>query len=296
MEKGRLIVNGARKFKGESLNCFLEASANVMNDLGELLLRIRRHKHVLCCDLANMFLNIKVSPEDRQYLRIFYRSHPSEELKVYQFAVHAFRLSSSLCFAISVVQHHAKLHADKWPLAEEAVRKNSLVDDIWVISDNVADLHQGKRKIVALMNSMHIGVHKWGSNCHGVLEDLPLEKRAKVVKLSDDRDAINVLGITWYTVQDTFLFPKGPPDLKPWTLRLMTSLVGQLFDPTGLLGPTTLPAKLLIQNAWRYQQDLDEVLPACLGDKMSLYCKNQQKLAGLEIPRHLGGVSGKGSW
>ena len=67
---------------------------------------------------------------------------------------------------------------------------------------------------------------------------------------------------------------------------------GQLFDPTGLVTPTALPAKLLIQNAWRYQQGWDEPLPACLGEKMSSYCQNQRRLRQLEIPRHFGGNLG----
>ena len=216
-----------------------------MNDLSELLLRIRRHRYVMCCDLQNMFFNIKVSPEDRQYLRVFYRADPSEDLKVYQFTVHAFGLSSSPCVAMSVVRHHAKLNADKWPVAEEAVRKNSLVDDIWFMSDNMADLQTGKHEIMQLMGSMNVQVHKWGSNWKELLVDVPEERRAKLVKLSDDdRTAIKALGMIWDTQKDTFLFAKSPPNLAPWTLRSMTSSAGQLFDPTVLVGPTTLPAKI----------------------------------------------------
>ena len=271
LEKGRLVVNGARKFKGESLNCFLEPGANVMNDLSELLLRIRRHKHVMCCDLAQMFLNIKVSPEDRQYLRVFYRADPAQDLKVYQFTVHAFGLSSSPCVAMSVVRHHAKINADKWPIAEEAIRLNSLVDDIWFMSDNLADLYEGKKEIKHLMESMGVGVHKWGSNCAELLSDIPEEKKAKMVKLTDeDRTAIKALGMVWDTERDTFLYAKTPPDLAPWTLRSMTSSAGQLFDPTVLVGPTTLPAKLLIQSAWRYQPGWDDPLPDCLAEKNEL--------------------------
>ena len=123
LEKGRLVVNAARQFKGESLNDFLEPGANVINDIGQLLLRIRRHPFVVCCDLKEMFLNIKVDPADRKYLRMFYRENPEAPLEVFQFTVHAFRLASSPCVAISCVKMHAKKHADRWPLAEKAVRR-----------------------------------------------------------------------------------------------------------------------------------------------------------------------------
>ena len=295
LEKARLVVNGARKFRGEALNDFLEPGSNLMNDLGELILRIRRHKYVVCCDLQNMFLNIKVAPEDRKYLRMFYRKDSSEPLKVYQFTVHAFGLASSPCVAMSVVRAHARKHGDRWPIAEKAIRENSLVDDIWLLSDHKAEIERGIQEVVELMREMNISVHKWGSNCPELLEEIPEDKRARVIKLAEKEDtAIKALGVVWDTERDVFLFPNGPPLLEPWTLRTMTSSAGQLFDPLVLLGPTTTPVKLLIQNAWRYQSEWDEPLPECMSKKMTLYCKNQEKLAKVQIPRHLGGQDGQG--
>ena len=292
--KARLVVNGARKFKGECLNDFLEPGGNMMLDLSELLLKMRRYKYVVCCDLKEMFLNIKVSPEDRPYLRVFYREKGSKELKVYQFTVHAFGLSSSPCVAMTAVQQHAKKFGDKWPIAEKAVRENSLVDDIWLMSDNKSELRSGIFEIQELMKNMGISVHKWGTNCPELLEGVPLEKRAKEVTLAEGEGAaIKALGIVWNTEQDAFRFPEGNPDLSPWTLRKMTSPGGQLFDPLVLLGPATLPAKLLIQHAWRYQDDWDQEVPGCLGSKMSLYCKNQGHLNKVSVPRHIGNSKGR---
>ena len=76
IEKGRLVVNGARVFGGKCLNDYLETGPNLMNDLADILLRIRRQKWVVCCDMQNMFLNIKVSPKDRKFLRLFYQCRP----------------------------------------------------------------------------------------------------------------------------------------------------------------------------------------------------------------------------
>ena len=294
-DKGRLVVNGARRFHGESLNDFLEPGANVMNDLSELLLRIRSHKYVVCCDLANMFLNIKVAPEDRQYLRLFYRSDPTEELKVYQFTVHAFGLSSSPCVAMSIVRAHAKKHGDKWPIAEKAIRLHSLVDDIWLMSDDKREVERGMQEVIEVMKEMGISVHKWGSNCPELLKEIPVERRAREIRVSDeDGTAIKALGLVWNTEQDVFVFTKSPPVLSPWTLRTMTSSAGQLFDPLVWLGPASLPAKLLIQLAWRYQSEWDEELPECLAKKMTLYCKNQKELNQICVKRHLGGKKSEG--
>ena len=147
IEKGRLVVNGARVFGGKCLNDYLEVGPNLMNDLTDILLLIRRGKWVVCCDMQNMFLNIKVSPRDRKYLRLFYRPPGAKDLEVYKFTVHVFGLASSPCVAMRIVREHATRHKDRWPVAEEAVRTSSLVDDVWFASPNQNRLERGIREI-----------------------------------------------------------------------------------------------------------------------------------------------------
>ena len=79
--------------------------------------------------------------------------------------------------------------------------------------------------------------------------------------------AIKALGIVWDMEQDAFRFPQFPSDLRPWTLRRMTSLAGQLFDPLVRLGPAKLPAKLLIQHGCRYQNSWDNEFQNAWGRK-----------------------------
>ena len=121
--------------------------------------------------------------------------------------------------------------------------------------------------------------HKWGLNCHKLLAKIPQEKWAKVIRWADeDNSTIRALGIAWDAENDAFSFPKGPPALLPWTLKSVTSLAGQFFDPLILLVPTTLPAKLLIHHAWQYQESWDQLLPERPATKMTLYCKDQGQL------------------
>ena len=136
------------------------------------------------------------------------------------------------------------------------------------MGDSKAEVRKGMEEIQKMMESMNIEIHKWGTNCVQLLAEIPQDKRAKVVEMGDpEREAIKALGLVWDTETDTLLFPKGPPTLEPRTLRSMTSSAGQLFDPTGLVTPTSLPAKLLIQHAWRYQDEWDEEVPQPLAKK-----------------------------
>ena len=294
IEKGRLVVNGARVFGGKCLNDYLETGPNLMNDLADILLRIRRQKWVMCCDMQNMFLNIKVSPKDRKFLRLFFRADPSHELEVFEFTVHVFGLASSPCVAMRVVREHAERHKGKWPVAEEALCTSSLVDDVWFASSDPEELKRGMEEIIDLTGSMGIQVHKWGSNLEELLKDVPHQQRARTFQINcEGQGALKALGVAWDTQTDEFLFLQGPPKLEKWTLRTMSSSAGQLYDPLGLISPTTLPGKLLIQSAWRYQQGWDEKVPEVLEKKMDLYCQNQQKVNGIRFPRHLGNAEGK---
>ena len=253
IEKGQLVVNGARVFGGKCLNDYLEVGPNLMNDLMDILLMIRRGKWVVCCDMQNMFLNIKVSPRDRRYLRLFYRPPGQRDLEVYEFTVHVFGLASSPCVAMRVVREHATRHKDRWPVAEEAVRTSLLVDDVWFASPNQERLKRGIREIVELTESMGIKVHKWGSNLEELIEQFLPDQRARTVQLNlDGQAALKALGMAWDTRADEFRFLQGPAKKEPWTLRTMSSSAGQIYDPLGLISLTTLPGKLLIQNAWRY--------------------------------------------
>ena len=294
LEKGRLVVNRARTFGGKSLNDYLETGLNLMNDLSDILLRLRKQKYVVCCDMQNMFLNIKVTPEDRRFLRLFYRSDPDQELEVLEFTVHVFGLASSPCVAMRVVREQADRHKGRWPIAEEALRTSSLVEDVWFASSKTEELSRGVKEIVELTGTMGIQVHKWGSNLEELIEHVPLQQRAKTFQINcEGQGALKAMGIAWDTQTDEFLFLKGPPKLEPWTSRTMSSSAGQLYDPLGLISPTTLPGKLLIQSAWRYQKVWDEKVPEVLERKMDLYCQNQQKIDWIRFPRYLGHENGK---
>ena len=151
------------------------------------------------------------------------------------------------------------------------------------------EVKRGIREIVELTGTMGIQVHKWGSNRGELIQHVPPEQRAKTFQINcEGKGALKALGLAWETETDEFLFLKGPPKLELWTLRTMSSSAGQLYDPIGLITPTSLPGKLLIQSVWRYQKGWDERVPEVLAKKMDLYCQNQQKIDKIEIPQILG--------
>ena len=168
------------------------------------------------------------------------------------------------------------------------------MDDVWFASEDPERLKRAIREIIDLTGSMGIQVHKWGSNLEELIREFPPHQRAKTFQLnSEGQAAMKALGIVWDTQTDEFRFLQGAPKKSVWTLQTLSSAAGQIYDPLGIISPATLPGKLLIQNAWRYQKDWDESVPEPLSKKMDLYCENQKELPRIRVPRFLGSREGR---
>lgn len=64
----------------------------------------------------------------------------------------------------------------------------------------------------------------------------------------------------WNINQDTPTFKPVNREY-PNTKRGMLSLVSSVFDPLGILTPSLLEAKLIIQELWKLQIDWDSTIP-----------------------------------
>ena len=236
----RYVMDGARKFQGHCLNDYLLPGPNVMNNLAEVLLRFRRHPHVITCDIKGMFLGIFVKETDQKYLRVLYRESPNLPVSVYQCTRHVFGLCCSPYVAMSTVMHHAVKNAHKWPMALKLLRENTIVDDILASFSARSDLAEARRQLTDLFHSMNLKPHKWASNDVKVLEDLPEMDKAKTVEVSLDEGAalqIRTLGILWLSDTDEFQYVYEPPPPHRWTLRTLASLLGKLVRPYVLNKP-----------------------------------------------------------
>ncbi|GFU02162.1 integrase catalytic domain-containing protein [Trichonephila clavipes] len=71
------------------------------------------------------------------------------------------------------------------------------------------------------------------------------------------------------------------------TKRLILSVVQKIFDPIGLLTPTTLLPKLLLQNLWKLKICWDHELPPNCKKEFLAWFKDTSVLKNVNIPRHL---------
>ncbi|XP_011859572.1 PREDICTED: uncharacterized protein LOC105557047, partial [Vollenhovia emeryi] len=69
------------------------------------------------------------------------------------------------------------------------------------------------------------------------------------------------------------------------TKRTVLSVIAQIFDPLGLVGPATVKAKLLLQRLWQLNLDWDESLPQDLHHKWIAYVAELGSLNDIVVPR-----------
>ena len=95
------------------------------------------------------------------------------------------------------------------------------------------------------------------------------------------------LGMIWDIKNDIFKFKLKSKEY-PNTKRGILSLVASIFDPLGVLTPSILEAKLIIQSLWRMHIDWDENLPPDIFNRFENWKRELNFIEQINIPRWLG--------
>ena len=66
-KKVRSVFDASARYNGTALNDVIYQGPKMQNDLFHVLLRFRRYPVALICDIAEMYLRVKLHPKDRSY-------------------------------------------------------------------------------------------------------------------------------------------------------------------------------------------------------------------------------------
>ena len=152
--KTRIVFDASAKFNEVSLNDIVLQGPKLQNDLFAVLLRLRREPVALMCDIKEMYLQIKLQPEDQPYHRFLWRNlETDKEPDIFEFDHVVFGVNSSPFQAQFVAWEHAKKHQPEFPLAAVTILESTYMDDSM---DSVPDV----RTAVELYNQLS---ELWGS-------------------------------------------------------------------------------------------------------------------------------------
>ena len=288
--KTRIVFDASVVHKGVSLNDCIHQGPKLQNELFDVLLRFRRNEIALVCDIAEMYLQIKLKPIDRPYHRFLWRSlDTSKPPDEYEFNSLVFGVNCSPFLAQYIARKNAEDNIETYPLASKTVLKSTYMDDSM---DSVTDIEEAVKlyhELSTLWGKAHMHARKWLSNSPEVLEHIPVKDRASHVNLnSDNLPTIKTLGILWIADRDVFTFKTAiKAEHTQMTKRKFLKRIATLFDPLGFLMPFTIRAKILLQEMWVSGSDWDDPIDDKLSNITATWFQEMQNIDMVSIPRCL---------
>ena len=215
-----------------------------------------------------MFSQALVEESDRDFLGFLW--YPDNNLKrtpiAYRMRTHVFGAKSSPCcaaFALRMTAIENVVNASQ--AAVNAVLQGIYVDDMCIGCDTEEATVVLVNELRPLLASGGFHLTKFVSNSKKVLEQVPKEDLATTVNISEELPVHKTLGVYWDAAADV-LKVKVSIKKKPCTRRGLLSMIGQTYDPLGIIQPFILPARRLLQQACVFKLGWDD----CISDVPSL--------------------------
>ncbi|CAH0727196.1 unnamed protein product, partial [Brenthis ino] len=294
-KKIRIVFDAAAKSKGRSLNDALLPGPDLLQSLFGVLLRFRQGPFAVAADIKEMFLQVRIRPEDRNSLKFLWRGDRRDVApKEYRMTSVIFGATSSPSTAIYVKNRNAADYKKQYPEAAKAIELNHYMDDYLHSFHSEEDFKRITAQVDFIHKKAGFELRGWASNHSDLLQDVKTESVEKTeVDLGEKEE--KTLGLRWFTERDSIGFRanlRNTPDevaqgLKVPTKREVTSAVMSTFDPLGLASPILIQGKRLLQNIWRSGVGWDEEIEEKEYESWKTYLEKMKLLQDLQIPRCL---------
>uniref|UniRef100_A0AC34G9R8 Reverse transcriptase domain-containing protein n=1 Tax=Panagrolaimus sp. ES5 TaxID=591445 RepID=A0AC34G9R8_9BILA len=258
----RVVFNcsGRMSKNSPSLNDYLEAGPPLMPKIVDVLLRYRMAKIIVMGDVQKAFLQIKVAPQHRQYLRFFWLKNVQEYLKSgfqptnikeYQFGVVIFGSKISPFFMNMALVVLFDSMEDK--MLGEELKDHTYADNGAVTAETDEEAIYKAETTIAAFASVKMNFRGIMSNSDTVRKHFKVEPTQ-----------MSMLGLQWDPSTDILkmdLTAKPSLNSKAITKRVVTAEIGRKYDPLGFVAPVVLRYKTFLQKLWILNIGWDELLP-----------------------------------
>jgi len=252
----RLVWDAAAKAGSNSLNDFLNTGPNLYTDLLSLIMQAREGKYLVKADIAEMFHQVKIIPEDRPALRFLFMNEETNTIEHFEMNVLIFGANCSPTTSQYVKNQIAQEIEKNQPKVAKIIKENTYVDDVIFSFD---DLKEGKILIYNVRKALKTGgfnlVKLQGNNpeiLDIVRENLSIKEKEDPKILSSVQEE-KLLGyninykddtIALSLTMDQIPIKSLDKDKIPTKKEILKTLMS-VFDPIGLFSFFTSKLKLL---------------------------------------------------
>ena len=284
--KLRVVFDGsAPSSSGLSLNDILYRGPKVQPDLLDILLRFRMHFIVITADIAKMYRQVLIHPEDRVLQRIWYRETPELSLKEFELRTVTYGTKAASFLSTRCLLQLATEVED--PDLKRVISSDFYVDDLLTGCNTEEACYSLYKNINEILKAAGFPLRKWCSNSSSLMSRIPTDTDDATYRLSlTDQETVNTLGLSWQPSTDTFHFSLGtwnPPT--HMTKRSLLSDINRIFDPIGLITPILIKGKIFLQQLWLLKLSWDSMLSADLQTRWINFYSSLKSLDKLSISR-----------
>jgi len=127
----RVVFNGSERSSSDvSLNDLLMIWPKVQDDLFDIVQRFRLHRIVMSADIAKMYRQIWVHPDDKGLQRILWRNTPNQPITTYELNTVTYGTASAPFLATRCLQQLIEDESVHYPEAARLAKDGFYVDDL----------------------------------------------------------------------------------------------------------------------------------------------------------------------
>ena len=241
------------------------------------LLHFRLRNIAIIADIKAAFHNVHIQSDHQKYVKFLWYDNNKNDIDCYKFLRLPFGLTSSPFILNVVIDHHIKKYMSKFPEVVAAINSNLYVDDLVHSVNSKAEAIKFHNVSSEIFKDASMELRKWQCS------DSDIDNL-----WSDGLGENKVLGVIWHKNDDTIKisFPlfNFSNDI---TKRSLLSTLASIYDPMGLLLPSTIQLKFFISELWTRKIDWDDLLPPELHGQARRILTDINKLKSFKLSRKL---------
>lgn len=275
----------AKTTSGLSLNDIQMVGPVVQDDLLSILLRFRQHRYAVTGDIEKMYRAIELNSSQHSLQRIVFRNNATEPLKTFKLTTLTYGFASASYLATKCLVSLADKVVDD--NVKNSIQRDFYVDDYLSGSDTISGAIKLCKEVSSILSKAKFNLRKWQSNSPEILKETTKNnlQNNNILNIPHSKTSSKTLGLIWYCDTDSFSFSINVNLHTKVTKRNILSVVSQIFDPLGLVGPCVIDAKIIMQSLWVNKCEWDEELSHDLASQWYSFYSTLNHLNKLKIPR-----------